>query len=414
MIWPRARKRHLLIISLFTILLLCWQINQGATEDNLIGDEISKLMRNGGSLLAADQGILFQHNPSTLFSPASILKIATSLSALTILGPDYRFTTDFYLDLHHNLYIKGYGDPFLTSEEIARIIRELKYRGITVINNIILYSSAFDLTDGKKPNGNSLNPYDATNNALCANFNTVFLEKSINGTIRSAEAQTPTLPMMIKTGQNLEPGRHRVNISTDKKDITRHFGELFRSLHNQAGIKGNGDISHGTMPPGAKPTYRHYSSKTIHETIGPFLLYSNNFIANQIYLACGIKQHGLPATWEKARETMTDYLLDIGLHQETFILEEGSGLARQNKITPRAMLTILKHFKPYACLLPSADGALIKSGTMENVYSYAGYFKHNHELRPFVIILNQPENNRDHILKKLKMINKRGAISPNN
>lgn len=416
MIWHLLPQKHWRMNCLIGLLSLWALIIPTITDaDNLIDGEIRKLCHNGGLLLADDHGIIFQHNPDSHFIPASIIKIATSLTALTILGPDYRFPTDFHLDPQHNLHIKGYGDPFLTSEEISVIIKELKTRQVLTINNIVLDTSPYSLNSKKGPENHSLNPYDAANNALNANFNTVFLEKLDDGSIKSAEDQTPTLAMMKAMGQNLKPGRHRINISTNREDIIKHFGELFRALLTRAGVKGNGDIKNGIMPAGAQPVYRHYSRKTVREMINPLLLYSNNFIANQLFLAAGAKEHGLPATWQKARKTMTDFLMDIGLDRDSFTLVEGSGLSRQNKFSPRAILTILNLFKANSSLLPLTDSALIKSGTMQGVYSYAGYLKQNHQLKPFVIILNQPDNNRDNILRRFKTIsNRTRAISPNN
>jgi D-alanyl-D-alanine carboxypeptidase/D-alanyl-D-alanine-endopeptidase (penicillin-binding protein 4) len=65
-------------------------------------------------------------NPNSLFSPASSLKILTTSSALIALGADYRFPTELqyngHIDaqgvLHGNLYIKGYGDPVLGSDQM--------------------------------------------------------------------------------------------------------------------------------------------------------------------------------------------------------------------------------------------------------------------------------------------------------
>ncbi len=48
--------------------------------------------------------------------PASIIKVATVLAAMRILGPDYHFATEFYQDQLGNLYIRGLGDPTLDSE----------------------------------------------------------------------------------------------------------------------------------------------------------------------------------------------------------------------------------------------------------------------------------------------------------
>ena len=62
---------------------------------------------------------LIAQNADTPFVPASVTKIVTAWLALEVLGADYRFETRFYLDAKRVLYVKGGGDPYLISEELA-------------------------------------------------------------------------------------------------------------------------------------------------------------------------------------------------------------------------------------------------------------------------------------------------------
>ncbi|MDA8165249.1 MAG: D-alanyl-D-alanine carboxypeptidase, partial [Desulfobacteraceae bacterium] len=91
----------------------------------------------------------------------------------------------------------------------------------------------------------------------------------------------------------------------------------------------------------------------------------------------------------------------IGLADEQVRVEEGSGLSRRNRITPRAMLRLLTAFKPYAGLLPTKHGMLLKSGTLTGVYAYAGYLQGKDGLDEIVLILNQEQNNRDRLAELL-------------
>jgi D-alanyl-D-alanine carboxypeptidase/D-alanyl-D-alanine-endopeptidase (penicillin-binding protein 4) len=86
------------------------------------------------------------------------------------------------------------------------------------------------------------------------------------------------------------------------------------------------------------------------------------------------------------------------LSSKDTIFDDGSGISRNNLITAGAMLDLLEGFLPYAELLPLEKGRYIKSGTMNGVYCYAGYFQSKGRLDSFVIILNQKMNNRDRIL----------------
>ena len=362
---------------------------------------------NGGFAVKRDGQIIAAYNLHKMFVPASIVKIATSLAALRILGPQYRFETYFFVDANQNLYIKGLGDPFLVSEEVSIIVRRLKKRGCQRINDIYLDDTAFNLVTLADGTGLSDNPYDAQNNALAVNFNTVNLDKNQAGEVHSAEMQTPTLPLMEELAEDLEPGLHRINISQDKRTsnaiINRYVGELFRSFQHKENMPGDGSIALRKTPENLPLYYTHQSSKSLEDIIALLMLYSNNFIANQLFLAMGAKLYGYPATWEKSRRAFEEILLrEFELSAGEIRIIEGSGLSRKNLVSPDAMIQLLDFFKPFSAFLPQEDGNLLKSGTLKGVYSYAGYFSDNNDLDSFVLMLNQQKNTRNGLLQELK------------
>lgn len=69
--------------------------------------------------------LIAAYAPESSLIPASIQKVFTTASALGLLGPDYRFKTELQYDgqigsdgvLNGNIYIKGYGDPTLGSDQ---------------------------------------------------------------------------------------------------------------------------------------------------------------------------------------------------------------------------------------------------------------------------------------------------------
>jgi len=385
--------------------LVCFLLADGSVHDLAATEkdaDLLGLVENGGYAVERDGRILLQHNLDRQFVPASILKIATSLTALHILGPEYRFETRFYLDEHNDLFIQGSGDPFLVSEEIRHILARLKTEGS--INNIRLDDSAFALNSKADGSSGSDNPYDAMNSALAVNFNTVNISVSDRGVV-SAEPQTPTLPIMIELAAGLPTGVHRLNITRDYEDerILRHTGELFRALQRELGIPGTGSIQSMKVPAHLKPVYVHRSSKKLLDIISELMRFSNNFIANQLFLTCGVQKYGLPATWEKGRAALRDYLgKELHLSEKDVVVVEGSGLSRGNRISVWAMLEVLSFFKPYIAMLPEKNGMLVKSGTLSGVFAYAGYFQGADRQDAFVIMLNQRQNTRDRLLGILK------------
>lgn len=363
---------------------------------------------NGGYIVREDAALL-QYREQELFIPASTLKIFTSLIALETLGKDYRFETHFFLDEQNNLYIKGYGDPFLTSENILEIGRKIAELGVARIGSLLLDESSFLLKGETASVENSANPYDAPNGALAVNFNALPVYVGKDAAIISGEPQTPLIALMREAGANLPSGRHRINVGTlpqpgQLSPDLRYTGELFVAQFQQAGIRVEKGYGEKFVPKGLQPIYIHRGSHSLEEIIRACLKTSNNYIANQLFLACGAKYFGLPATWDKSRRAFAIFAeKSLRLSPKQIFVTEGSGLSRQNKISPVALLAILDRFKPYSSLLNQKNNILLKSGTMKDIYCYAGYFPQGTELTSFAILLNQPQNNRDSVLQALHM-----------
>lgn len=100
--------------------------------------------------------VLFAHNATLPVHPASNEKLPVSWAALTRLGPRYRFTTEV-LGVGRragpvwdgDLYLRGDGDPTLTSGDVAGLAATLRARGIRRITGRIRGDeSAFDTRRG--------------------------------------------------------------------------------------------------------------------------------------------------------------------------------------------------------------------------------------------------------------------------
>ncbi len=370
---------------------------------------INKYLQNGGYGLSRNGKVIFSRNLQTRFIPASTIKLITSLAALEILGPDSHFRTTFFLDNNKSLYIVGSGDPFLVSEKIDTISQLIREQGITEIQDIILDDTAFSLEGPGPGSGNSINPYDAQSSALGVNFNTIPLRVFQDAKVQSLEPQTPYLPMMGKIGKDLSSGKYRANLGAfpqqgQLSNTLLYCGQMFQAFLQNNGITIKGTIKHGQVPKNTPLLLEYIATETIQDLVRATLLSSSNFMANQLFLAVGIKQYGPPATWEKGREAMDLFIQNIlGLSPAQITMVEGSGLATENRITPQAMLSVLEEFRPYIALMPKKYGVLVKSGTLKEsgVFSYAGYITKGNTTSPFVILLNQKTNSRDKILTVL-------------
>ena len=153
---------------------------------------------------------LVAQNADQAFTPASVTKIVTAWLALEVLGGDYRFETRFYLDAKRVLYVKGGGDPYLISEELAPLATALVAKiGKAPITGIVIDASYYP-SDLRIPGiENDDTAYDALNSALGVNFNTIYAER-IGNKVVSAEEQNSDHPDRDRSvPREGPPGRRR-------------------------------------------------------------------------------------------------------------------------------------------------------------------------------------------------------------
>jgi D-alanyl-D-alanine carboxypeptidase/D-alanyl-D-alanine-endopeptidase (penicillin-binding protein 4) len=384
-----------LLISLFISLLSVLS----CYADDWTTDILKPL--KGGSIVVQDPSgnTLFSHNADKEMVPASILKIATADAVLTNLGQDYHIKTEFYLTKNNYLGVKGFGDPTLTSESLLAIARQLKKK---LKNNHKRPLKGFWLdTSFFKPNqkvhgqSNSNNPYDSSVGALLANFNTININRTRKGALTSAEPQTPLTPTAISLAKRLPPGKHRINIGKNNTLTLRYFSELLQLFLKKEGISIPLKIIDKKIPENSKKIHVHQSKK-ISNIIKSLLKFSNNLIANQLFIILGGELKGAPADLNKGRQVVTEFLNNtVGINH--FTLEEGSGLSRNNQFTAAQMMRLLIHFTPYQDLLRiDRDRFQAKTGTLKGVSTYAGYMlSPSGENYPYVIMMNKSRRGSD-------------------
>ena len=261
------------------------------------------------SVLVVDQkgNELVAQNADKSFVPASIAKVVTANLAVEVLGSDHRFETRFYLDKDRVLYIRGGGDPFLISEELATLASALVSAiGRQELRAIVLDASYFpaDLRiPGIEQTGEA---YDALNSALAVNFNTIYAMRK-GKTVQSAEAQTPITPLAVSQFLARGPnGRGRISLTQEPSVSMLYAGELIAAFIERAGGVFKGKVSTGNVPPGLQPVYVHRQSRSLSIILSEMLRGSNNFVANQIFLEIGARQLGSPVSLEKSVRATSD------------------------------------------------------------------------------------------------------------
>jgi len=385
-----------LLALVLALLLLPAPALAGAKE------KVAALAPSGLVLVMDEKGNeLIAQNADKPFVPASVTKIVTAWLAMEVLGGGYRFETKFYLDKDRVLHVRGGGDPFLVSEELAKLAKELVAAiGKEPIAGIVLDASYYPSDLSVPGIENTGEAYDALNSALAVNFNTINAVRKGNR-VRSAEPQTPITPLAISQFLARGPkGRGRISLAQNPEVSLKYAGELIAAFIDKAGGSVKGKISIGSVPEGLKPVYVH-KSRPLSEILVQLLIASNNYIANQVFLEIGGTLGG-SVSLEKSLKVANGILAVNGLAEDIH-LEEGSGISRNNRFTARGLAHVLDLFAPHAELLHGHDGGLNKTGTLTGVSTLAGYADTKSQGRVrFVISLKSNGPLRFQLLKAIE------------
>lgn len=418
-----GRWCHRTLVSL----VLFWLASLGVSAADL-ETEMATKPASGLLMLNAAEQPLVSSQAERLLIPASTTKLVTGYLALDHWGRDYRFKTDFRVvrrvsDGALILWVKGYGDPFLVSEELqkiaARLASGLGDKGVSHLDAIYLDVGYFQPGLVLPGTTDTLNPYDAHPSALAANFNTLFLT-SDEGEIVSAESQTPLTRLAVKIGHETDLSDGRFNLGPDVRLGQRYFAELLSAFLRRQGVTVADDIQWHPMTEakgqGLKEllSYRHLNSLTLAQMVAPMMRYSTNFIANQLALKLAAEAYGAPATADKVQRLLNSRLKRRFGWRE-FYLEDGAGLSRENRLSARQLVDVLERFRPWKDLLPEVEPDIYaKTGTLIGVSALAGYIENDQVWSPFALLVNQkvPFHYRNQVALQLKQRLADEAMAP--
>ena len=393
-------------------------------------------------------------NANTAMNPASVMKLVTTYAGLEILGPAYVWKTELYLQgevaggvLNGDLIIKGYGDPSLNLEKFWLLIYQLRQAGIRVISgNLILDFSHFQIKKGDPGafDGQPHRAYNILPDALMVNYKTSILQIEPQPDKKRVQFKVDPIPESLQVINNVTLKRGRcgdwrrrlkINISTNQHntpatsialngqystqcgkknyplslhDNITYIGDLFKRLWTQQDGVFMGNVMSGETPSGMKP-FKTYQSPPLTEVIRGINKYSNNIAARQLYLTMGAAKDSRlsPATVANSAEAVKQWLRTKQMNFSELRVENGSGLSRIERISPRHMGQLLQAaFKSpvmaeFMSSLPIAaiDGTMrkrlrrtamegmahIKTGTLRSVKAMAGYMLDKRGRRKVVV-----------------------------
>jgi D-alanyl-D-alanine carboxypeptidase/D-alanyl-D-alanine-endopeptidase (penicillin-binding protein 4) len=397
--------------------------------------------------------ILYQTRKDHLFVPASNQKLVTTAAALKYLGPDYRYPTRLFTTgdikgdtLYGDLFIKGYGDPKLVSEQMWLLVNELKNIPIhKVVGNAIADSSYFDSLRRIKTWGRATGAqaYNAPLGALSFNFNTVSVyvtPGSHAGDKPEVVVEPDTQYVKIKNrGQTLSPKKRgrlilnrldrgdydeisikggisktsrRAHYFVSITDPTRYTLSVFKEYLARAGIEFIGEtIEKGIVPKTARLLVDH-ESEPLSLALRGLNKFSNNLVAEQILKTLGAEEFGSPGTTKNGLRIISRYMRSLGFSQDQYRIVDGSGLSRQNRMTANQIVSVLEHVHDDLSIYPEFISALgvmgldgnvrkrmnsvkdshkarVKTGTLNSVSALSGYFQsRDGERFAFSILMN--------------------------
>ena len=373
-------------------------------------------------------------------NPASIMKLVTTYAGLDLLGPAYAWTTPVYVDgpvsngvLNGNLYIKGQGDPKMVVERLWLLMRRVQGLGIrTVMGDIVIDRSAFENQSEPDPSafdGEPLRPYNASPDALLINFKSVVMTFTPEGGQARVQVEPPLAgvqwPAALPVAAG-ECGDWRAALKADLSDPARiRFGGTYPAacgernwplawpdpagfaaravggMWRETGGQLGGQVREGRVPAGLKAAFE-WPSLSLSEIVRDVNKYSNNVMAQQLFLTLSLQQRGT-GTLEGSREVLRAWWRErFGGEPPT--LDNGSGLSRNDRITAHQLAQLLRAawasplMPELMASLPVAglDGTLrrgrrnvglahLKTGSLRDVSGVAGYV-HGASGRRYILV----------------------------
>lgn len=385
---------------------------------------------------------VYEYQADKGLSTASTQKIFTAAAALETLGKDYRYTTSASYTgaivngtLEGNLYIISNGDPTLGSWRYddykpekfkEKLLIALQQEGIKSINgNIVIDDSYFDFQSipGGWPWNDVGNYYGAGTWGI--NWRENQFDINMNGLqIKSFSYDLKNVKWVneLKTGGSSDqsliftaphsdvalingtlPAGKSMTVSGSVPNPPLQLGNEIQSYLNSKNILVTGNIEtyYGNLVLGkktesfpSKNTFFQYQSPTLDKMVFWFLRKSINFYGETFLKTMAREKKG-NASYKIGVQFLKDFWKSKGINALTINFADGSGLSPQNYVSTKAEVQALLYaqkqpwFNAYFDGFPTYNQMKMKSGTIANTKSFAGYHTSKSGKKyVFAIILN--------------------------
>ncbi len=387
-------------------------------------------------------------------NPASTMKLVTTLVALDVLGPSFRWKTDVYAmgevvdgRLEGDLLLKGHGDPYLVTERVWQLLRSVSQAGIREVSgDLLLDDSYFDVAPHNPAqfDRQPLRAYNVAPNALLMNFKVVrywFEPNLAANTVRvmmDPQLENLRVENRLTLSNSSCRGYQRgisitPNESNDRMILDGQFPNACRRYamdrtvldHNAFAYglvaslwKESGGVLDGSWRKATAPldeeAFISFRSLSLTELIARINKHSNNVMARQLLYTMSAEVHGAPGTEQGGRDVIASWLAEKAPDVDSLKLDNGAGLSRDARINARDFASILHYAwqQPYmpefssSMALSGHDGTLrerfddqeltgqahLKTGSMDHVSAIAGYMQSRSGRRFAVVVLHNYED----------------------
>jgi D-alanyl-D-alanine carboxypeptidase/D-alanyl-D-alanine-endopeptidase (penicillin-binding protein 4) len=425
------------------------EVERALTQRRIPADAVSVYAREVGR----DEPLV-SFKSTVARNPASAMKVLTTFAALDVLGPAYSWHTRAYAAgpirdgvLEGDLVLVGGGDPFMTTERWWAFVAGVRQAGIARIKGDIVIDNTLFAPQGDDRAAFDSRPYRTYNvlpDALLVGFQTVTITAIPDAASGKVAAALQPWPANLKLENTMQfhaggcrrggivvampdgPTGHRISLSGRRASgcgpmsVTRAvmrapefaFG-TFQTFWQQLGGTLDGGLALRVAPADATLVYSS-ESLTLGEVIRLVNKHSSNVMARTLLLTLAAEKSGRPATTAGGRQAIADWLALKGLSLPQLVIENGSGLSRNERISAVGLADVLlaahrsQYMPEFAASLPlsATDGTLkrrfrapglqgrlrMKTGSLEDVSSLAGYVDAaSGKTYVAVIILNHPK-----------------------
>lgn len=389
------------------------------------------------------QRTIYAKNAEKYFLPASGAKLLTTAAALSQLGSRYRFHTSVYgvgtLPNLTTLRVVGSKDPSLNTEQLENLALRLKERGVRRVSRLILQNSSsylnptWEWSDVREYYAVGVYDLNLNENAVILHIlprrlgQTVKLDWSDAIAAKQWTIENKAITAWQNTPYNVEikgvlaqptlkiQGKLAINSGPDiwglaVPDPSRYFLDSFRNILRDRGIEVDSDFIDNrpfSIPRGTK--LATVSSENLDVLIAKTNQESNNLYAETLFQV--LKDN---LSEESGGDAIERVLTGLGVNADSYSLNDGSGLSRQNLVSPEALVKTLQVMAktPQAQIyrdslaVAGVSGTLktrflntpirgklhAKTGSLTGVSSLSGYLEvPNYETLVFSIILNSAD-----------------------